>query len=150
MTKKDIDQLTSRYTQILNEGFFDRFKKKPQEPNNNNQSARKVEDERTIDVNIFGMKRKMSYDLLMNGGELVETIGQEPNLVELKIYQTSQFDRGNREEDIFIPVVVIHNDDYPRPPSIIGDVGRGVDTKEAAMQELTKLGAKYRKNSNNS
>lgn len=144
MTRNDIALLSSRYTQILNEGIFDRFKKKPQEPENNNQSDRRGEDERTIDVNIFGVKRKMSYDLLMNGGELVETIGQEPDFVELKIHQTSQFDRGNREEDIFIPVVVIHNDDYPRPPAIIGDVGRGVGTKEEAMQELTKLGAKYR------
>jgi len=150
MTRKDIALLSSRYTQILNEGIFDRFKKKPQETDNN-QSDSRVEDEQKITVNIFGVKTPMSYNSLMYDGELVETIGQEPNFVELRIYKTSQYDSGSRDQDIFIPVVVIHSeDDYPRPRAFIARVGSGVETKEAAMQELTKLGAKYQENRNNS
>ena len=151
MTSKDIDQLALRYTQILNEGFFDRFKKKPQEPETNNQPERKVEDEKPVYIDILGTKTKMSYDSLMYDSEVVETIGQEPNYIELKMYKTSRYDSPGRDFEIFIPVVVQHvEEDYPRPRIFIAAVGRGMEKKEPAIQELNRLGAKYRKNSNNS
>ena len=153
MTKKDITLLASRYTQILNEGIFDRFKKKPQETENDNKQYQGVlnKSEETIAVNIFGVKTQMNYRSLMRDSELVETIGQEPNFVELRIYKTSQYDSGSRDQDIFIPVVVIHSeDDYPRPRAFIANVGSGVETRESAMQQLTKLGAKYQEKRNNS
>jgi len=148
MNKKDISLIADRYQQILNEGLFDRFKKKPQDGSQASPETAPASSPReTTPVDVFGKQKQIDSNSLMNRSETVERIGEDKfNNIELNIYQTEEQDVGSyRDVQIFIPVVVVNRDDYPRPPSIIGAVGKAHTDKQSAIAELQKLGAKYRK-----
>ena len=144
---KDLELLAERYLDVVREGLSDLFKRKKTQPDPVAQpeSQPRSAPARQIDVSVFGREKQMNYAALMSKSETIKTIGDGDNNVELKIYKTEVPDVGNEYRDIpvFIPVVVINRDDYPRPPSMIGKVGKAHDSEESAKQELQELGKGY-------
>lgn len=92
------------------------------------------------------------YDLIYKS-KTIDTIGDDPdNNTEFKIYEAEPPYGGSSHwrdnMPVFIPLVVINRDDYPRPSAIIGKMGAARGTEELAMQDLQQFMAEYRKNKN--
>ena len=106
-----------------------------------------------IPVNLGGRPDRIDKNDLIYKSETIDTIGDDPdNNVEFKIYKAQPPYGGSSHPldnmPVFIPLVVIKSDDYPRPPAIIGKMGAARDTKEQAMQDLQQFMAAYRKDKN--
>lgn len=140
---RDLKLIAERYKEVVSEGIFDRFKKKKPEAAPAAAPAQKEEEMQKVMV--FGRPKEYSVSSLMYHSKTIDTIGKDPsNNVELKIYEGEVQDVGSyRDVPIFIPVIVLHSDDYPRPPSIIGNVGKAHESREKAIEELNKLAVQY-------
>lgn len=142
---KDVKLLAECYGEVLNEGLFDRFKKKKPEAAPAQAPAR---EEKMQEVMVFGKPRDYSYNDLMFDSKLVKEVPSPMGRNQFRIYETEVQDIGSyRDIPIFIPVVVLDPDEQTHSiqySTIIGDVGQAHQSREKAMEELDKLAVKYK------
>jgi len=144
--KRDQELLAEAYAGI-NEGFFDRFKSKGSQQEQ--QPSPKVLDvaDRHYSVDVFGTLQKFSENSLMYKSETVKTIPSPHGsaiMYKINIYKTRSktITHTDPVDVIFIPVIIKVNDEaeYPYPTSFIVAISKqSYESKEEALRAGEEL-----------